>query len=166
MTEPNPLLDALRQILTTARRELDRHVQLVRADPESPAEPAAGWVLHVGRHRIDLAPPPPPVADTGWQPLALEGGLTGAASYRVRDGVLHLRGLVTHTAGNFGSSYVTLATLPESLWPDTIRYGTSQTHTHGNTAVLAVTTAGLIRAASTTTDRVALESLTPYPVAE
>lgn len=69
---------------------------------------------------------PGTIVDTGWVSVSPASGFTGDLEYRVMNGICHLRGTLTRTAGAFTGSYVTAATLPSAARPGaTIRYALS-----------------------------------------
>lgn len=74
-------------------------------------------------NQFDYAASTPP--DTGWQPVALEPGYVsgtlndgGGAAYRVRDGIVYLRGVISKEGDDgYTSSYEHIATLPVEARP-------------------------------------------------
>lgn len=52
------------------------------------------------------------VGDTGWVSFNLNAGFTGSPEYRIRNGLVYLRGAITRTAGAFATSFTVVATVP------------------------------------------------------
>ena len=94
MPEANPFLqlhgDLLQRINERPHVALDR-----AADQDQPAESSEGWVLTVGRQRIELPKPPPPPEVPVWEPLTLEPGWSGQVWMMIHSGLARLYGDVT-----------------------------------------------------------------------
>ena len=135
MAESNPFLQLVDGIRDYADRAVRRWVSLDRDLPDTPAEPATGWTLTVGRQRIALAPAPPAIPDTGWQPLTVLAGFTAGAGslapqWRVRDGWAMMRGRVTRAAGNWPTgAYTEVAATPPAAQPTRLRYTAGASNT-------------------------------------
>lgn len=53
------------------------------------------------------------VGDTGWVKFNPNTGFTGSPEYRIRNGLVYLRGAITRTAGAFATSFTAIATVPD-----------------------------------------------------
>lgn len=97
--------------------------------------------------------------DTGWQPLTLSTGWTGAAHYRIIGGVVYLRGSITRTSG----SNNTTMTLPASIRPATDLRVTGRNGS--STIPVGVRSDGLVNVGGyTASEPLDLESIRPFPL--